>query len=144
MAGHALETREHIGADPYVEATPGPTPTVAAEPTPTYKLLTAPPESSSSSAEATAESGENESQAPENVEAAIDPESVDPDTSDGEPVLDENIADLQSNDESSSGTCSAPTSGSVDGTAGAWLLVVVGLAAGGRYRSRKSQATRDR
>jgi len=136
--------REHIGADPYVEATPGPTPTVAAEPTPTYKLLTAPPESSSSSAEATAESGENESQAPENVEAAIDPESVDPDTSDGEPVLDENIADLQSNDESSSGTCSAPTSGSVDGTAGAWLLVVVGLAAGGRYRSRKSQATRDR
>ena len=37
--------RESIGADPYIEPTPGPTPTPSADPTPTYRLLTQPPES---------------------------------------------------------------------------------------------------
>ena len=39
------EWRASIGADPYIEPTPGPTPTPSAEPTPTYRLLTQPPES---------------------------------------------------------------------------------------------------
>ncbi len=124
----ALEDRwrEHIGADPYIEATPGPTPTAAAEPTPTYKLLTSPP--SSSSAEPTATVA-----ASEVIEVTIDPDTND----DVAPFADEEpIASIE---ESSSGTCSAPVAGSVDGTSGAWLLLVVGLAAGGRYRARRNR-----
>jgi hypothetical protein len=118
--------REYIGADPYVEATPGPTPTAVAEPTPTYKLLTSPP--SSSSAEPTATVA-----ASEVIEVTIDPEPAD----DFAQVADEEQS--TSSEESSSGTCSAPVAGSVDGTSGAWLLLVVGLAAGGRYRARKNR-----
>ncbi|MBT4126011.1 MAG: hypothetical protein HOJ22_00270 [Chloroflexi bacterium] len=124
--------RESIGAEPYVEATPGPTPTVVAEPTPEYKLLTSPPESSNSDSEDVA----NED--PDLPEPTVAPLSVDEEI---EPALDENIADLavEGEEETSSGTCSAPVAGSVDGTSGAWLLVVVGLAAGGRYRARKNR-----
>jgi hypothetical protein len=127
--------RVHIGADPYVEATPGPTPTVIAEPTPEYKLLTSPPESSSSGSEESESKDVDETDPSEIIEATLDPEL---NVVDDEPVLDENIAKLEV-EETSSGTCSAPSAGSIDGTSGAWLLMVVGLAAGGRYRSRKNK-----
>lgn len=126
--------REHIGAQPYIEPTPGPTPTPAAEPTPTYKLLTAPPESSSSS---------SDSKASDEIEPTETPEPSVAPASSGE--ADEPISDEQAElevvgpeEETSSGTCSAPSAGSVDGTSGAWLLMIVGLAAGGRYRARKA------
>ena len=117
--------RDSIGADPYVEPTPGPTRTPAAEPTPTYKLLTAPPSSSTSVPE------------PEETEQATEAEP----TESAAPVEFENSNNAEeSNDEppqeSSSGTCSAVSGGGIDGIVGAWLLLIVGLAAGNRYRAR--------
>jgi hypothetical protein len=135
--------RASIGAEPYIEPTPGPTPTPAPEPTPAYKLLTLPPESSESDSEPEPEPAEGEDAEPiEEAEPTAAPLSADqvPESSDDESVEDsseEVTEDVAS--ESSSGTCSAPVAGSVDGTSGAWLLVVVGLAAGGRYRARKSR-----
>ncbi len=130
--------REHIGADPYVEPTPGPTPTAAAEPTPAYQLLTSPPESSSSS---------SDSQSSEDVEPTTNPEPSSVDEV-GEPELSPDASD-QIDDEtqglppdSSSGTCSAPSTGSIDGTSGAWVLMIVGLAAGSRYRAKRSKSRR--
>ena len=123
--------RASIGAEPYIEPTPGPTPTPSPEPTPAYKLLTLPPESSDSG---------SESGAGEEVEPAEEPEpTVAPLSADesAEEVT-EDAAD-ETPAEASNGTCSAPVAGSVDGTAGAWLLIVVGLAAGGRYRARKKR-----
>jgi len=105
--------RDSIGADPYVEATPGPSPTPAAEPTPTYKLLTAPPQSSNPDSETN--------------DDVIPTQPPDPTPA---PVAE---------NESSGGFCSSPVEGSVDGTSSAWLLIVVGLAAGGRYRAHKSR-----
>lgn len=128
--------REHIGADPYIEPTPGPTPTTVAEPTPAYKLLTSPPESSSSS---------TDSKPSEDVEPTTNPTA----TSAADVVVPETTqeADEEPNEtaeqlpiESSSGTCSAPSTGSVDGTSGAWILMIVGLAAGNRYRSKRSKS----
>jgi len=126
--------REHIGAEPYVEATPGPTPTAAAEPTPTYKLLTSPPESSS----ANSDTGDD-TEPTEQPEATVEPLDVGDDVEFEDSEAGENSSE-ESDEETASGTCSAPSAGSVDGTSGAWLLIVVGLAAGGRYRSRKGHA----
>ncbi|HCI85415.1 MAG TPA: hypothetical protein DHV68_01085 [Dehalococcoidia bacterium] len=121
--------RDSIGADPYVEPTPGPTPTPAAEPTPTYKLLTAPPSSSTSVPE------------PEETEQATEAEPKESTVPIATPVEFEHSNNAEeSNDEtpqeSSSGTCSATSEGGIDGIVGAWLLLVVGLAAGNRYRAR--------
>jgi hypothetical protein len=121
--------REHIGADPYVEATPGPTPTAAAEPTPTYKLLTSPPESSDGDAE--------DAEPAEQPEPTIAPLSDDENIETSEESTNDEPVSTES--EASGGFCSSPSEGSVDGTSGAWLLVVVGLAAGGRYRARKNR-----
>jgi hypothetical protein len=125
--------RDSIGADEYVAPTPGPTPTPAAEPTPAYKLLTLPPESSSSEAAEDAEPTEP----PEPTTLPVVPDATD--TEVDEPVDtdgSESTAD-DSESETSSGTCSAPSTGSIDGTSGAWLLAIVGLAAGNRFRTRK-------
>ena len=128
--------REEIGADPYIEATPGPTPTPDAEPTPTYKLLTAPPESSDAASDSTASENAQPTEVPEPTAVPdLDDEVVE--TTDDDQV--EESAVERDDETSGGGTCSAPSSGSIDGTAGAWLLVVVGLAAGGRYRSRQSR-----
>jgi MYXO-CTERM domain-containing protein len=126
--------REHIGADPYVEATPGPTPTAPVESTPTYKLLTSPPKSSASESTPTKDTDSVDETEPAQfsettVDTDLDDETV-------EATYDE---PLSIEAEASGGTCSSPSAGSVDGTSGAWLLVVVGLAAGGRYRSRKNR-----
>jgi hypothetical protein len=128
--------REEIGADPYIEATPGPTPTPAAEPTPTYKLLTLPPESSDA-AESDSGSEAEPTEQPEPAESSLDDEIDEPNEETGS-SSGESVDDPE--EQSSGGTCSAPSVGSVDGTAGAWLLVVVGLAAGGRYRSRSRKS----
>jgi hypothetical protein len=125
--------RESIGAEPYIEPTPGPTPTPAPEATPAYKLLTLPPESSESDSESDADVEEVEpTAAPLSVDEVLESQ----DEENAEVITEDVVADTEG--ESSSGTCSAPVAGSVDGTAGAWLLVVVGLAAGGRYRARKN------
>jgi hypothetical protein len=134
--------RDSIGADPYIEPTPGPTPTPAAEPTPGYKLLTSPPESSDSDENSDAAGDPKATELPEPTVAPL------AETNDPEPTFDDasqpgnndsvNESGVTEEESDSGGTCSAPAEGSVDGTAGAWLLLVVGLAAGGRYRSRKS------
>ena len=126
--------REHIGADPYVEATPGPTPTAAAESTPTYKLLTSPPKSSPSESTPTKDTDSVDETEP----AQFSETTVDTDLND-DTVEDTYDDPLSIEADASGGTCSSPSAGSVDGTSGAWLLVVVGLAAGGRYRSRKNR-----
>ena len=122
--------REKIKAEPYIEATPGPTPTPGAEPTPTYRLLTLPPESASptpkpvAAAPVVPEPTENPDQAGSAVDANGESET-DAENAVGRP------AD-QETGSTSSGTCSAPVAGSVDGSASAWLLAVVGLVAGRR------------
>lgn len=126
--------RAHIGAKPYVEATPGPTPTAAAEPTPTYKLLTAPPSSSTSEPKETDSSDEAEPTA-EPVAVGDPVEFEDADSQETEEATNEDSVSEESG--ASGGFCSAPTEGHVDGTSAAWLLAVVGLAAGGRYRAKK-------
>jgi hypothetical protein len=135
--------RASIGAEPYIEPTPGPTPTPSAEPTPAYKLLTLPPESSDSGSESEPAPEEKEEAEPtEGAEPTAAPLSTDevPESSDDESVEGSPDASTEETEsESSSGTCSAPVAGSVDGTAGAWLLVAVGLVTGGRYRARKNR-----
>jgi hypothetical protein len=135
--------RASIGAEPYIEPTPGPTPTPSAEPTPAYKLLTLPPESSDSGSESEPAPEEKEEAEPtEGAEPTAAPLSTDevPESSDDESVEGSPDASTEeTRSESSSGTCSAPVAGSVDGTAGAWLLVAVGLVTGGRYRARKNR-----
>jgi len=125
--------RASVGAEPYIPPTPGPTPTPAAEATPAYKLLTLPPESGGSEPESEAAESTEPTQLPEptieQVVAESTVEPLNPDASE-DPVEEQG-------EEASGGTCSAPVAGSIDGTAGAWLIVVVGLAAGGRYRSQK-------
>ena len=124
--------RAEIGADAYVEATRSPTPTPSADPAPTYRLLTSPPESSSPKVVAA-----EDIEATEAPEPTAAPAVVPEDADDAEELLDEQPTNDPEQESSSGGTCSAPSTGSVDGTAGAWLLVVVGLAAGGRYRARE-------
>ena len=128
--------REEIKADPYIEATVGPTPTPSADPTPTYKLLTLPPESSEPTAEPEATAPANVEPTEVAEETAVPEEAVDEPTHDQNAAL-EGSATAVEEESSSSGTCSAPVAGSIDGTAGAWLLAVVGLVAGGRLRSRR-------
>ncbi len=122
--------RESIGAEAYVEATPGPTPTRVAEPTPTYKLLTSPPKSSSPDPE-TADATEMPvpTSPPESVGDGV--EFPDADTDEAP------VDDPQQN--AVGGTCSAPVPGSIDGTTVGWLLMVVGLVANQRYRARKDR-----
>ena len=122
--------REYIGADPYVEATPGPTPTAASEPTPTYKLLTSPPKSSTSEP---ADTTDDESETSEIIVTTVDPDLNE------EVVEATNEEPVGTESEASGGFCSSPSEGSVDGTSAGWVLVVVGLAAGGRIRSRKNR-----
>jgi len=135
----ALENlwRESIGAEPYIEPTPGPTPTPDAEPTATYKLLTSPPSSSAPDAD-------SDPKANDDVEpTAVIETTINPDGNDevSEPMEsdDDQLTEFVTSDEESSfgGFCTSPSEGSVDGTSGAWLLVIVGLAAGGRYRARQ-------
>ena len=129
--------RESIGAEPYIEPTPGPTPTPAPDPTPAYKLLTLPPEStdSGSKSETDEEVDPVEEAEPTAAPLSVDEAPESSATENAEGSTEDVSEDAAS--ESSSGTCSAPVTGSVDGTAGAWLLVIVGLAAGGRCRARK-------
>ena len=128
--------RASIGAQPYIEPTPGPTPTPNAEPTPTYKLLTSPPSSSVSDADSDSET-KNE------VEPTVAPEVVAPEinveglSENGDAESEEPL--LTSEEQASGGFCSSPAAGSIDGTSGAWLLVIVGLAAAGRYRARQKR-----
>ena len=124
--------REEIKADPYVEATPGPTPTPNAEPTPTYQLLTLPPESASPTPETLAV-------APPAAESTESPDPTEaPAVSEDEPEVDEVVgaegAADDGNDGGSPGTCSAPVAGSIDGAASVWLVAVIGLVASGRVR----------
>jgi len=139
--------RDAIGADPYIEPTPGPTPTPHAEPTAAYKLLTLPPESSPPSPEADDGSG---LEADEPVVKALQPtevseagapaDAVDEESSENQPdQSDQPASEEQPEQDASGGTCSAPVAGSVDGTAGAWLLAVVGLVASGRIRAWRRQ-----
>ncbi|HIF71331.1 MAG TPA: hypothetical protein EYQ61_02020 [Dehalococcoidia bacterium] len=125
--------RDSIGADEYIPPTPGPSPTPAAEPTPAYKLLTLPPESSSSELAENVEPTE----LPEPTAAPVVPDAPEDEADDPVEAEASDNAVEESEHETSSGTCSAPSTGSVDGTAGAWLLAIVGLAAGNRYRTRK-------
>ncbi|MBT3995789.1 MAG: hypothetical protein HOF01_08325 [Chloroflexi bacterium] len=124
--------RESIGAEPYIEPTPGPTPTPNAEPTPTYKLLTSPPSSSSPDDDSDSESNDE-------VEPTVAPEVVAPEIEVDEPSESGEVESeepvLIAEEQASGGFCSSPSEGSIDGTSGAWLLVIVGLAAGGRYRA---------
>lgn len=128
--------RDSIGADAYVESTRAPSPTPSVEVTPTYKLLTLPPESNKSDTKSKTENAAEatEEPAPTLLPAANPYEAIEAPESEfsGETTKDPE-------QESSGGTCSAPVVGSVDGTTGAWLLVVVGLAVGGRYRSRNNR-----
>jgi hypothetical protein len=129
--------RDSIGADPYVEATPGPTPTPAAEPTPEYRLLTSPPESSKTDPESNTEVEDDPA---EESKPTAAPLVTNLDTEPADRLASEESSSRQEQEqESSGGFCSAPSTSSVDGTAGAWLLIVVGLAAGSRYRARKSR-----
>jgi len=82
---HGLENkwRESIGADPYIEPTPGPTPTPSADPTPTYRLLTQPPESreaesASVDTSEVAESAQASDSASELAESMVDDISITP------------------------------------------------------------------
>lgn len=125
--------RASIGAEPYIEPTPGPTPTPGAEPTPTYRLLTAPPSSSDAGQESDSESEPVEAVPTETPEPTLAPD-IDVEVATAQPDAAE---ESQAEDNGSGGTCSAPAQGSVDGTAGAWLLAVVGLTAGGRYRAKR-------
>ena len=75
--------RESIGADPYIEPTPGPTPTPSAEPTPTYRLLTQPPESRETEPDSVdssevAESAQASDSSSESVESMVDEISITP------------------------------------------------------------------
>ena len=140
--------RDSIGAEPYIEPTPGPTPTPSAEPTPAYQLLTAPPESGTISPEpgASADTGEAVVKAPDAVEV---PEPTAPDVAAGvvdaegagdkPDQPDQPVAAGEPEPDGPGGTCSSPVVGSVDGTAGAWLLAVVGLVAGRRISGRRSR-----
>ena len=129
--------RESIGAEPYIEPTPGPTPTPDPEPTPTYKLLTSPP--SSSGLDDNSDSEANDEVEPTVfIETTVDPDLNDEaskpaESDDGQIVESVNTSEEQA----SGGFCSSPSEGSVDGTSGGWVLVLVGLAAGGRYRARQ-------
>ena len=140
--------REVIGAEPYIEPTPGPTPTPNAEPTPAYKLLTLPPESGPASPEpgdgSDSDTGEAivkvlepteipEPTAPDAPAGVVEEESP-RDQPDQSEQSDQSDTPGRPEQDMSGGTCSAPVVGSVDGTAGAWLLVVVGLVASGRFR----------
>lgn len=138
--------REAIGADPYIEPTPGPTPTPDPEPTPAYRLLTLPPESGPPSPEPGdgPDSGGTDTGAPQPTEI---PEPTAPKTlKDVAPEAPTGGTSEEQTDQSDQpeqgepgGTCSAPSAGTVDGTTGAWLLVVVGLAAGRRFRGGRSR-----
>ena len=133
--------RESIGADPYIEPTPGPTPTPNPEPTPGYKLLTLPPESSSPTAEPDESADGQEvvraldpTEMPEPTEADVAEVVAEEEGEGDEPVqLTESDSSGESEESAPGGTCSAPVVGSVDGTSGAWLLVVVGLVVGRRF-----------
>jgi len=138
--------RDSIGAEPYIEPTPGPTPTPNAEPTPAYKLLTLPPESGPASSEPDDDSDSASAGAPDNAGDASDAivgaqqptEVPEPVVSDAPAsVVDEVDADDQQgqSEQAVGGTCSAPVVGSVDGTAGAWPLLIVGLVVSGRVRT---------
>lgn len=149
MDGLENRWREAIGAEPYIEPTPGPTPTPSAAPTPAYQLLTLPPESVQASPEAggAADSEEAIVAALEPTEA---PEPTEPpaiaaenEVGQDQPEPSEELDNTDQPDEGASGgTCSAPVAGSVDGTAGAWLVMIVGLAAGGRFRALRRSVTR--
>jgi hypothetical protein len=126
--------RESIGAEPYIEPTPGPTPTPDAEPTATYKLLTSPP--SSSAPDDDLDSEMNDGLELTETPVALTPdEEVDEPSESGDAEPEELL--LITDDQASGGFCSSPSEGSVDGTSGAWVLVIIGLAAGGRYRARQ-------
>jgi hypothetical protein len=119
--------REAIGAEPYIEATPGPTPTPVADPTPAYRLLTSPPESG----KPTVESGEQATPLPTEAVDSTPQADVPDDT----PESDEDVTEP-------GGTCSTPLPGHIDGTVGAWLLAIVGMALGGRFqRGRRKQGS---
>ncbi len=141
--------RESIGADPYIEPTPGPTPTPNPVPTPAYKLLTLPPESGPASPEAD-EGADAELEADadneEAIVAALQPAEAQEPTTPAIATQEEAAVDQPDQSEQSGspeqpdedvpgGTCSAPVAGSVDGTAGAWLVMIVGLVASGRFRA---------
>jgi len=75
--------RESIGADPYIEPTPGPTPTPSAKPTPTYRLLTQPPESRETDPDSVetsevAGSAQASDSSSESVESFVDEISITP------------------------------------------------------------------
>ena len=133
--------RESIGADPYIEPTPGPTPTPNAEPTPGYKLLTLPPESSQPTPEPDdSADGEEVVKALDPAEIAEPTEAIEAEVAVDEKGTGDEPTESDSGDEAEEGApggvCSAPVAGSVDGTAGMWLLAVVGLVAGRRFLRR--------
>jgi len=75
--------RDSIGADPYIEPTLGPTPTPSADPTPTYRLLTQPPQSGESEPDSvepdqSGESPEALDSASELVDSTVDEISIPP------------------------------------------------------------------
>ena len=125
--------RESIGAESYIEPTPGPTPTPDVEPTATYKLLTSPPSSSGTDDDSDSEVND-EVELTESPIALTPEEEVDEsfDSVDSEP---EELS-FVTEEQASGGFCSSPSEGSIDGTSGAWLLVIVGLSVGGHYRAR--------
>ncbi|MCZ6539265.1 MAG: peptidase MA family metallohydrolase [Chloroflexi bacterium] len=135
--------REAIGADPYIEPTPGPTPTPNPVPTPAYKLLTLPPESGPASPEADeGADADNEEAIVAALQPAEAPEPTTPAIATQEEAAveqpdqsEQSDSPEQPDEDVPGGTCSAPVAGSVDGTAGAWLVMIVGLVASGRFRA---------
>ena len=125
--------RDSIGAEPYIEPTPGPTPTPDAEPTATYKLLTSPPSSSGPDENSDSEAND-EAELTEAPIALTPVDEVDEPSESGDAYPEEPL--LNAEEQASGGFCSSPVAGSIDGTSGAWVLVVVGLVVGGRYRAR--------
>jgi len=115
--------REYIGADPYVEPTPGPTPTPQPDPTPAYQLLTAPPSSGGS------DSAETPTAEPLVVAPVATEEAGE------ESVESVDQGEQETNEvEPSSGACSAPGNGSVDLATIGWALGALGLISGMRVR----------
>ncbi|MCZ6539510.1 MAG: peptidase MA family metallohydrolase [Chloroflexi bacterium] len=146
LQGFENRWREAIGAEPYIEPTPGPTPTPSAEPTPAYQLLTLPPESGQPSPEPGdgSDSGEaivkalQPTEVPEPTAPAAPAGAVDEESPNDQPDSSEQPGPSEQQEQNASGgTCSSPVVGSVDGAAGVWLLAVVGLVASGRFRSRR-------
>ena len=119
--------RQSIGAEPYVEPTPGPTPTLAAEPTPTYKLLTAPPSSSTPVSEHGSEDMADEN---ELFETPVTQEL------EAEFTVSPNSDEINGQSQATSGSsCAISSSHSIDVTAGAWIMLIVGLAVGKKYKN---------